>query len=256
MLSSFSAAMTEEKEIETVTYRDSCTLCRKRSLKEEKGKSFRCAKCRLVVYCSKKCQVEHWTTHKKDCADLAVVHRDMYALKALIVESKSLRAMLGERYEMCLNTLSTCDDRCMKKIDGKAVPYTAEEKEKLKQEKKLPKEFRMTCTIQFSGTPKAGYLSMLKQVRKWGWNWNIPSQVDPATDLIHFAIHTEVVHKQVIEVPGDKEPEQGGIPVTLYYSHWLTSLEGQACFWLPHFRFATRRGARKEMDAEIAKAEK
>ncbi|CAG8892542.1 unnamed protein product [Penicillium egyptiacum] len=28
-----------------------------------------CGRCYLVVYCSKKCQKEHWPTHKKDCND-------------------------------------------------------------------------------------------------------------------------------------------------------------------------------------------
>ncbi len=40
-----------------------CAFCSK-----EAGKS--CAKCRLVVYCGKDCQRQHWKVHKKTCGQL------------------------------------------------------------------------------------------------------------------------------------------------------------------------------------------
>ena len=40
-----------------------CGLCSKEARKS-------CAKCRLMVYCGKECQRQHWKTHKKTCGQL------------------------------------------------------------------------------------------------------------------------------------------------------------------------------------------
>lgn len=44
---------------------DSCTYCQKES--ETKGQYKRCSRCLFVRYCSRTCQVAHWTSHKAAC---------------------------------------------------------------------------------------------------------------------------------------------------------------------------------------------
>ena len=41
-----------------------CNYCREHS---EDSKIMLCSKCGMTQYCSKKCQVDHWPEHKKDC---------------------------------------------------------------------------------------------------------------------------------------------------------------------------------------------
>jgi hypothetical protein len=43
-------------------YRKKCDKCN-----EVKEKVFVCSKCKLVKYCGRDCQKEHWKTHKSDC---------------------------------------------------------------------------------------------------------------------------------------------------------------------------------------------
>ena len=60
-----SAGTLEEIEKETAGL---CFHCGK---KEEPKESQRCARCRVVYYCSKKCQVEDWKRggHKQACIE-------------------------------------------------------------------------------------------------------------------------------------------------------------------------------------------
>ena len=41
---------------------DVCHKCHKKEIKLQK-----CAKCKCAMYCSRKCQKDHWKHHKKQC---------------------------------------------------------------------------------------------------------------------------------------------------------------------------------------------
>lgn len=45
-----------------------CNMCRKEGTKNE---MMRCARCKQVRYCSKKCQLAHWPIHKRGCSIMA-----------------------------------------------------------------------------------------------------------------------------------------------------------------------------------------
>jgi hypothetical protein len=47
-----------------------CQRCQEPDQGTEKFKC--CSLCKVVFYCSKECQVEHWRTHKRECAGRAL----------------------------------------------------------------------------------------------------------------------------------------------------------------------------------------
>jgi hypothetical protein len=44
-----------------------CSICMKKKEREEDPPLDTCSRCRLTCYCSKKCQREHWVSHKEIC---------------------------------------------------------------------------------------------------------------------------------------------------------------------------------------------
>jgi hypothetical protein len=44
-----------------------CSTCKKTKEREEDPPLDTCSRCRLACYCSKKCQREHWVSHKEIC---------------------------------------------------------------------------------------------------------------------------------------------------------------------------------------------
>ena len=47
--------------------RTKCVNCNKQTKKGKKKTGKKCGKCKKVIYCSKKCQREHWKIHNKEC---------------------------------------------------------------------------------------------------------------------------------------------------------------------------------------------
>lgn len=45
-----------------------------------------CERCKVVRYCCKSCQVQHWRTHRKDCPNLAAWRKDKEKLQELVKE--------------------------------------------------------------------------------------------------------------------------------------------------------------------------
>lgn len=77
-----------------VTLSQHCTYCCRNG---DKTKLRQCASCKRVLYCSKSCQVEHWTVHKNYCAQpscetvRAKAHKQKTLLKvALLIGKKYL----------------------------------------------------------------------------------------------------------------------------------------------------------------------
>ena len=63
----------------SILKKESCAICKK--LHKKMG---RCFKCKIVYYCSVKCQKEHWEYHKKVCKKLKTSYNKYQQLKNLV----------------------------------------------------------------------------------------------------------------------------------------------------------------------------
>merc|ERR1712080_662801 len=65
-IQNFIARRVEEHERSYVEFRRAkCFACGKRENKV--AEYAKCSRCKLALYCSRACQVSHWTKHKKNC---------------------------------------------------------------------------------------------------------------------------------------------------------------------------------------------
>ncbi|KAJ4491700.1 hypothetical protein C8R41DRAFT_981415 [Lentinula lateritia] len=83
-------------------FQEHCELCKKSNTSEESPavRLRRCGKCKLVWYCSKKCQQEHWPLHKSDCSD----NPDDAELRRIVMRILAQRLLRGLIEVFCITS--------------------------------------------------------------------------------------------------------------------------------------------------------